>query len=105
MAARVARTRRSVLGRLAGGAAGLLVAACGPLGTGAREPGAPAPGTRVTVGFLTPAGSWDEALEQYLPRWHEQHPAIEIDWTAGRPFPDVVVTQAAGGTLPDVVYY
>lgn len=108
MVPHVPLTRRMFLVATLGSSAGVL-AACQRPGRyvgGPQDQVPPLPTTPVRIGFLTPSGSWDEALEQALPRWQAQYPTIEVQWSTGAwPFIDAVVTRAAGGVLEDVVYY
>jgi multiple sugar transport system substrate-binding protein len=86
--------------RLAPGAA--LLAACGPFGQGSAPPAAG--GAPVTVTFLSRTAE-QEAFTKRVAAFQEAFPRIRLDYQAlPGSYPEVIRTNAAAGTLADVLY-
>ncbi|MGH2368713.1 MAG: ABC transporter substrate-binding protein [Chloroflexota bacterium] len=97
------RSRRAVLGGLGTGVSGVLLVACGALpGAGGQEAAKTA--APVTVTFMSRT-SEEEAFTKRSAAFREQHPQITLEYRAlPGSYPEVVRTNAAAGTLTDVIY-
>jgi ABC-type glycerol-3-phosphate transport system substrate-binding protein len=93
-------TRRRVIGGLTGSMLAL-PAACGPVGGGGT--GSTPAKERITLQFLAPAGSIDEANTRMMPVWNEKNPTIGIQWAYTPNGPQDVIAHGAAGDLEDMV--